>query len=122
LFFLDSSPGTSCPVVETLKKSDYVLLVTEPTPFGLNDLELAVELVQDMGKKAGIIINKHDDRQTLIDDFSQRVHLPILLRIPYSMDIQEAYSRGIPLTEVRPGIKTLLKELIEQINVAGGEK
>jgi MinD superfamily P-loop ATPase len=122
LFFLDSSPGTACPVVETLKKSDYVLLVTEPTPFGLNDLELAVELVQDMGKKAGIIINKDDERQTLITDFCQRVHLPILLRIPYSLEIQGAYSRGIPLTEVRPGIKVQLKNLIGRITAGQWKK
>ncbi|MDQ1351049.1 MAG: hypothetical protein QG657_1351 [Acidobacteriota bacterium] len=115
LYLLDSSPGTACPVVETLKNSDYVLLVTEPTPFGLNDLELAVELVRDMGKKAGIIINKDDERQTLIDDFCRRVQLPILLRIPYSLEIQEAYSRGIPLTEVRPVMKTQLKDLMGRI-------
>lgn len=119
LFLLDSSPGTACPVVETLKKSDYVLLVTEPTPFGLNDLELAVELVQDLGKKAGIIINKDDERETLIDEFCRRVHLPILLRIPYSLEIQETYSRGIPLTGVRPGIIPQLKDLLERITAGG---
>ncbi len=122
IYLLDSSPGTSCPVVETLKKSDYVLLVTEPTPFGLNDLELAVELVQDMKKEAGIIINKDDEQQTIIDDFARRVHLPILLRIPYSLEIQEAYSRGIPLTEALPGITAQLTNMIEQITGGSLEK
>ncbi len=115
LFLLDAPPGTSCPVVETMKKSDYVLLVTEPTPFGLNDLELAVELVQKRGLKAGIIINKDEKGQTLIDDFARRVGLPILLRIPYGMDIQESYSMGIPLTEVRHGIKESLQDVLAKI-------
>jgi MinD superfamily P-loop ATPase len=122
LYLLDSAPGTSCPVVETLKKSDYVLLVTEPTPFGLNDLELAVELVRDMKKKAGIIINKDDLRQTIIDNFARRVRLPILLRIPYSLEIQEAYSRGIPITEAFPGIKKPLKSMIDRITGGSLEK
>ena len=115
LFLLDSSPGTACPVVEILKKSDYVILVTEPTPFGLNDLELAVELVQAMGKKAGIIINKDEEGQNLITHFSQRVQLPILLRIPYSLEIQEAYSQGIPLIQLYPEMKMRLKKLITRI-------
>ncbi|MCU0288885.1 MAG: ATP-binding protein [Acidobacteria bacterium] len=115
LFLLDSSPGTACPVVEILKKCDFVILVTEPTLFGLNDLELTVELVQAMGKKAGIIINKDEEGQNLITQFSQRVQLPILLRIPYSLKIQEAYSRGIPLTELYPEMKGRLKELITRI-------
>jgi len=115
LFLFDAPPGTSCPVVETLKESDYVILVAEPTPFGLNDLELMVELVQSMGKQAGIIINKEDDTGTSIDDLSKRIGIPVLLRIPYSLEIQRAYSTGIPLNRVTPGISEQLRQILVNI-------
>lgn len=121
--FADSPPGTSCPVVESLKKSDYVILVTEPTPFGLNDLKLTVEIVKSMGKNAGIIINKdnrknngkNSGKTNLIDEYSQQSGIPVLLRIPYSLRIQEDYSRGIPLVESMPGIKKEMKKLLDTL-------
>lgn len=119
LIIVDSSPGTSCPVVESLKKSDYVILVTEPTPFGLNDLKLAVELVQVLGKDAGIIVNKDNGGRSIIDDFSGEVDIPVISRIPYSLEIQQAYSDGIPLIESLPGIEEEFKAILETI---GGEK
>jgi MinD superfamily P-loop ATPase len=106
-------------VVESLKKSDYVILVTEPTPFGLNDLKLTVEVVNAMGKKAGIIINKNDGGQTPIHDFAKQAGIPVLLEIPYSMDIQETYSRGIPLVESMPGMKETFKKLLDRLT--GGQ-
>jgi MinD superfamily P-loop ATPase len=115
LLFVDASPGTSCPVVESLKKSDYVILVTEPTPFGLNDLKLTVEIVKELGKKTGIIVNKDMGGRSGIDDFSEEVHIPILLKIPYSLDIQKAYSRGIPLLESLPGIKEKFTALLNRV-------
>ena len=115
LLIVDASPGTSCPVVESLKKSDYVILVTEPTPFGLNDLKLTVEIVQELGKKTGIIVNKDMGSRSGIDDFSEEVHIPILLKIPYSLDIQKAYSRGIPLLESLPGIKEKFTALLDRV-------
>lgn len=118
LIFADSPPGTSCPVVESLKKSDYVLLVTEPTPFGLHDLALTVEVVKALGKKAGIIVNKVTGTDAGIDDFARDAGFPVLLKIPYSMGIQEAYSRGIPLVEAMPGIRKEFKVLLE--TVTGG--
>ena len=119
LIFIDSAPGTSCPVVESLKNSDYVVLVTEPTPFGLHDLELTVEIVNELGKKAGIIVNKDNGKSTMIDAFSRQAGIPILLKIPYSLEIQKAYSKGIPLTGTLPGINEKLRGLLETI---AGEK
>jgi MinD superfamily P-loop ATPase len=116
LFIVDSSPGTSCPVVESLKKSDYVILVTEPNPFGLNDLALTVELVKELGKDAGIIVNKDNRHSTIIDEFSRKVNIPVILKIPYSIDIQEDYSNGIPLVESMPGIVEKLKAILEMIS------
>ena len=123
LIFADSPPGTSCPVVESIKKSDFVILVTEPTPFGLNDLKLTVEIVKTMGKDAGIIINKdnsdhkgkNEGKRNLIDEYSQQEGIPILLRIPYSLQIQEAYSRGIPLVKSMPEIKNEMMELVDTL-------
>jgi len=119
LLIVDAAPGTSCPVVESLKKSDYVILVTEPTPFGLNDLKLTVEVARELGKKSGIIVNKDTGKWSGIDEFSEEAHIPILLKIPYSLDIQKAYSRGVPLLESLPDIKDKFMTLLDRI---GGKK
>jgi len=115
LLIVDLSPGTSCPVVEGLKESDYVILVTEPTPFGLNDLKLTVEIVNELGKDAGIIVNKDNGKRTIIDDYSDDANIPVILKIPYSIDIQRAYSKGIPLIESMPGMKEKFKVLVGTI-------
>lgn len=115
LYIVDSSPGTSCPVVESVRKSDYVVLVTEPTPFGLNDLKLTVELVKELGKDAGIIINKDNGNSSVIDTFSCEVQIPVILRIPYSIDIQKDYSIGIPLVESIPGMMPEFRSLLGKI-------
>jgi len=117
---VDSAPGTSCPVVESVKKSDYIMLVTEPTPFGLSDLKLAVEIVKNMGKKAGIIVNK-DRGKNIIDDYAKTVNIPILLKIPYSIEIQESYSKGVPLVEAMPEMKGKFGELIDKIICENGK-
>jgi MinD superfamily P-loop ATPase len=115
LLIVDSAPGTSCTVVETLEKSDYVILVTEPNPFGLNDLQLTVELVKKMGKNAGIIVNKDSGKSNIIDKFSNKVDIPIILKVPYSIDIQKDYSNGIPLVKSIPGITEQFQEILKII-------
>jgi MinD superfamily P-loop ATPase len=130
MLIVDSSPGTSCPVVEALKGSDRVVLVTEPTPFGLSDLRLTVELVQDLGKPAFIIVNKVNadtigkarQTRTIIDDFADEAGVPVVLKIPYSIEIQEAYSRGIPLLRVMPEFEGLFKEILQRIMDGGGKQ
>lgn len=114
LVIADCPPGTSCPVVESVRHADYVVLVTEPTPFGLNDLELAVQLVKDLGKPMGVIINKagNDDP---IDSFTCAENIPVHLRVPYSLDIQRGYSQGRPLTEIIPDIVEPLRRMIRNI-------
>lgn len=92
---LDCSPGASCAVVRTLEGSDYALLVTEPTPFGLHDLRIAYELVKKMGIRAGVVLNKAGSNDRLILDFCEQAQLPVLLAIPYSRLIAENYARGI---------------------------
>lgn len=122
LIILDASPGTSCPVVETLGKCDFVLLVTEPTPFGLSDLKLTVELVREMGKEAAVVINKDNGKENLIDAYAAEVDLPVFLRIPYSVELQAAYSRGIPFTEIMAsmtGMTEKFRKMIDRIREYG---
>ena len=114
LNIVDSSPGTSCPVVESIKKSDYVLLVTEPTPFGMSDLKLTIEIVRDLDKKASIVVNK-DTKSKMIDDYAQSVNIPVVMKIPYSIEIQRSYSKGIPLIEVMPEMKKGFTDLIKKL-------
>lgn len=91
---MDAPPGTSCPVVATVRDTDFVLLVTEPTPFGLNDLRLAVEMIRQLGVPHGIVINRADSGDRRVHDFCVAQAIPILLEIPDDRHVAEAYSRG----------------------------
>lgn len=91
---IDSSPGTSCPVVESLRNADFAILVTEPTTFGLHDLKLAVNLVKEMNIPAGIVINRDNEKTKIIDDFAKETNIPIILRIPFNKEIAVLYSKG----------------------------
>jgi MinD superfamily P-loop ATPase len=100
---LDAPPGTACPVVNTVKDSDYCLLVTEPTPFGLHDLDLMVLVVEELGIPSGVVINKDDEWSVHVEQYASRKGLPILMRIPFSRDIAVLYSRGTALNETDRG-------------------
>ncbi|WP_456324543.1 ATP-binding protein [Desulfonauticus submarinus] len=111
---LDAPPGTSCPVIATLKKADVVLLVTEPTPFGLNDLKLAVETVRELKIPFGVVINRAEPGRDLIENYCQEQGIPILLQIPDSRQIAEFYSKGKTVVESMPEFKKEFKTLLEQ--------
>lgn len=96
---LDSPPGTGCPVVETVKDCDFCILVTEPTPFGLYDLNLMVSVLEVLDIPSGIVINRDDGASKLIEDYACDKNIPVLMRIPLARDIAESLSRGIPLVE-----------------------
>lgn len=96
---IDVPPGTSCPVVESVKGSDYTLLVTEPTPFGLNDLELAVGLVRALEIPTGVIINRADLGDQRVTEYCQREAIPILGEIPYDHSVARLCSRGVPILD-----------------------
>jgi MinD superfamily P-loop ATPase len=98
----DVPPGTSCPVVEAVKGSEFCLLVTEPTPFGLNDLSLAVEVVRKLGISCGVVINRVGIGDEEVERYCHREGIPILLRIPLDRNIAMLYSQGIPLVEGMP--------------------
>ncbi len=117
LLIQDAPPGTSCPVVATLANSDYALLVSEPTPFGLHDLRLAVELVRDLGIPAGLVINRDEAgpaTQTMLN-FCAEQALPVLLRIPFQRDIASALARGETLLQARPQLHDDFVELYRWI-------
>jgi MinD superfamily P-loop ATPase len=100
---LDTPPGTSCPVVETMRGADAVLLVTEPTPFGLHDLRLAVQVARDeLGLPVGVVINRDGVGDAGVDDYCAAEAIPILLRIPLERAIAEGIAEGLPLVTLRP--------------------
>jgi MinD superfamily P-loop ATPase len=96
---IDAPPGTSCPVINALEGSDYCLLVTEPTPFGLNDLVLAVEVLKVMGIPHGLVINRCDIGDGGVEAYAKQNGIPVLMRIPFDRTIAELYSRGINIVE-----------------------
>ncbi len=99
---IDVPPGTSCPVVEAVRDVDFCLLVTEDTPFGLNDLSLAVDLTKLMGIPAGVVVNRDGSGWGEVEAFCQEKGIPILLRIPLERRIAELYCRGTTLVEGLP--------------------
>ncbi|MCF7903351.1 MAG: ATP-binding protein [Candidatus Marinimicrobia bacterium] len=110
----DAPPGTSCPVVEAVKQADYVILVTEPTPFGLHDLKLAVEAMRQLGKSMGVVINREGLGDTHVEEFCQKMQVPILAHIPHDRHIAERYSRG-ELMDTLPEIRSALKAIEAQV-------
>ena len=112
---IDVSPGTSCPVVEAVKDSDFCLLVTEPTPFGLNDLSLAVEVTRKLGIPCGVVINRDEAGDEKVERYCHEQDIPILLKIPLDREIAELYSKGIPLIEGIPAWRNSFLELFQEI-------
>jgi MinD superfamily P-loop ATPase len=98
----DAPPGTSCPVVEAVKGSDFALLVTEPTPFGLNDLALAVETVRQLKIPCGVVLNRAGAGDDVIEGYCRKEDIPVLLTIPLDREIARLYSSGITLVEGMP--------------------
>jgi MinD superfamily P-loop ATPase len=112
---LDASPGTSCPVVETMRGADFVLLVTEPTPFGLHDLRLAVQVARDeLGLPVGVVVNRDGMGDAGVDDYCAAEDIPILMRIPLDRRIAEAISDGKALVEAMPEYRDSFRELYEK--------
>ncbi|MEW6076445.1 MAG: ATP-binding protein [Thermodesulfobacteriota bacterium] len=112
---IDAPPGTSCPVISALTGADFVLLVTEPTPFGLNDLILAVETVRTMKLPCGIVINRCDSGTDETRGYAERQGIPVMMEIPDRRDIAESYSRGVPACLAIPGMKQRFARLMTDI-------
>ena len=115
IVIIDVSPGTSCPVVESIKDSDFCLLVTEPTPFGLNDLILAVETVKELEVSCGVVINRAGVGDRKVEEYCLREGIPVLLTIPLDTEIARLNSRGITLVEGMPQWKESFIGLFDRI-------
>ncbi|MDD4924369.1 MAG: ATP-binding protein [Dehalococcoidales bacterium] len=118
----DAPPGTSCPVVETIRDSDFCLLLTEPTPFGLNDLTLAVETVKELGIPFGVVINRTGAGDAGVEDYCKKEKIPVLMRIPLDTEIARIYSRGIALVDGMPGWKSRFVQLFKDIKEIADER
>ncbi len=113
---IDASPGTSCPVVETMRGADFALLVTEPTPFGLHDLRLTVQVARDeLGLPVGVVVNRDGIGDAGVDEYCAAGGVPILMRIPLDRRIAEAISGGKALVEALPEYRTQFVALYQRI-------
>ncbi len=115
LTIIDAPPGTSCPVIASMKDADFVLLVTEPTPFGLHDLKLAVGAVKILKIPCGLVINRSDIGDDHVREYANTERMPILMEIPFDRKIAEAYSKGEMIVEAFPEWKERFKDLLHQI-------
>lgn len=112
---LDAPPGTSCPVISAIRDTDFVLLVTEPTPFGLHDLKLSVELVRALALPLGVVVNRCGVGDNRVHDYCRQNDIPILMEIPEDRRIAEAYSRGELIIDALPEYQGLFRELMRKI-------
>lgn len=118
---LDSPPGTSCPVIETVRGSDFCLLVTEPTPFGLHDLKITVQVLKEIGIPFGVVINRADVGDKKVYEYCTKKNVPVLLEIPYQRKIAELYSKGIPFSLKMPEWKEKFHTLFNEIRKLVGK-
>lgn len=120
LTIIDAPPGTSCPVIASMTGADFVLLVTEPTPFGLHDLKLAVGAVRILKIPYGLVINRSDMGDDQVRKYAEQEDLPILMEIPFDRRIAEAYSRGEMIVEAMPEWKEKFLTLYHSIEKIAG--
>jgi MinD superfamily P-loop ATPase len=112
---IDSPPGTSCSMFEAVKDSDYCIIVTESTPFGLNDLKLAINVLNQIDKQFGIVINIYDEYFYKLDEYIHDNRLTLLSKIPFRMDVAESYSRGELPTLIIEDYKRMILDLFEKV-------
>ena len=115
LQIIDAPPGTSCPVVAAVRGADVVVLVTEPTPFGLNDLELAVAMVRRLGLPFGVVVNRAGAGDARVQQYCASAGIPVLLEIAQDRRIAEAYARGLPVVTACPELRPVLLALLDRL-------
>jgi MinD superfamily P-loop ATPase len=115
---IDCPPGTSCPMITAVKDSDYCILVTEPTPFGLNDLVLAIGVLRKLDIPFGVVINRSDLGNKNVEDYCQKENIRVLAKIPFNKEIAIAYSKGITIVDSIPSYEQFFQEMFDSI-VAG---
>ena len=118
---VDAPPGTSCPVIAAVRGTDFVVLVTEPTPFGLNDLKLAVSMVRQLALPFGVVINRIGIGDDRIRAYCAREYIDVLSEIPDDRRIAEAYSEGLLIVDALPEYGPLFFDLLERITACAAE-
>ncbi|MDY0098099.1 MAG: ATP-binding protein [Bacteroidales bacterium] len=121
IVILDSPPGTSCPFIQTVSQSDYVILVTEPTPFGLSDLKQSVETLKTINKPCGVIINRTGMGDNKVMDYIKSENIPLLMEIPFKQEIAEIYAGGKLVTDNDELLEKQLLAMINKINENYGD-
>ena len=116
IVIVDAPPGTSCPVIEAVKGTDFVLLVTEPTPFGLNDLRLAVGMVRELEIPFAVVINRNDSGDDRVKRYCDEENIGVVLEIPDDRRIAEAYSVGSMIVDVLPEYQKEFLGLYESVS------
>ncbi|HPM41979.1 MAG TPA: ATP-binding protein [bacterium] len=114
---IDAPPGTSCPVIAAVRGADFVVLVTEPTPFGLNDLRLAVDMVRELAIPFGVVINRAGVGDDRVHAFCGDEGIPVLLEIPDDRRVAEAYSRGVLMVDAIHEYRALFESLMARVNL-----
>lgn len=116
IVILDAPPGASCSVVETLRGSDFALIVTEPTPFGLHDLKQVLGIIEDFKMPAGVIINRDGIGNNTVEEYLLSRQIPILMRVPFSRDLAEGLSAGRLMIDILPGYQVELEKAFSAIS------
>jgi len=116
LAIIDAPPGTTCPMVAAVRESDFACLVTEPTPFGLHDLKLAVETVREIGVPIGVVINRSDIGDDQVKNYCRSEGLPVIGEIPHDLGIAQAYSRGEVIAEALPKFRPLFEQILTHLH------
>ncbi|MCK5773338.1 MAG: ATP-binding protein [Thermoplasmata archaeon] len=111
----DSPPGTACPAVETMRDVDFCILVTEPTPFGLHDLTLTVDVIRQIGTPFGVVVNRDGIGDDRVDQYCEKEGIPLLAKIPNDMEVAKLYSRGVPMVTGLPKYRKLFEEMFQKI-------
>ena len=118
LQILDCPPGTSCPVIAAVNGADFVIMVTEPTPFGLYDLKLAVDVIRKIGLPFGVVINRSGENNSLIEDWAKEENIKILTKIPDDRRVAECYSKGDIILRAMPEFKEYFEPLVDIVRRA----
>ncbi|KJS15839.1 MAG: (4Fe-4S)-binding protein [Peptococcaceae bacterium BRH_c4b] len=115
LTIIDVPPGTSCPAVKSVEGVDFCILVTEPTPFGLHDLDLAVQVLHQLKIPCGVVINRSDGLDLTVEEYCGRCKIPVLQKIPLDREVAEGYAAGIPAVLVKKEWGELFSELMDKV-------
>lgn len=116
---IDCPPGTSCTTVAAVEKSDYVIVVTELSPFGLSDMKLVVKLLRDLKVPFGVVINKDDSKENLVESYCQKEGIEILEKIPFDREIAKNYSEGNIIADILPEYRKSFEKILKRVQKYG---